>query len=124
MDQVRVERRQMQAEFLGGPITTQFLPGAVASVGLVASRLMRRPCASIRGFCDPESIDICRTEPRFNETLNMHIPACQSDGFGCGGGSLGCGNTDLNSTICPSGAFVCGQTAGCTGGRECSVGCQ
>jgi hypothetical protein len=117
--QTRVHARQVQAEFLSGPIVSQFLSSAVPSAGFRGVARAGRVCASFRGFCDPESIDVCRTE-RLDDTLNRHIPACQSDGFGCGGGSVGCGDSQA---ICPSGAFVCGPSAGCTPGLECSVGC-
>jgi hypothetical protein len=118
----RVQSRQVQAEFLAGSIASMHLSSAMPSLGTSRVAGALRACASLRIVCDPQSIDVCRTE-RFDETLNRHIPACQSDGFGCGGGSIGCGDTQVNSTICPSGPFVCGASAGCTPGRECSVGC-
>jgi len=110
--------RQIQAEFLSGSIAAAHMASAAASSGARGRALVR--CMTLGKAChpDPASIDICRTDPFDNDTINQHIPACRSDGMGhCGGVSLACG-TD-GGPFCDTGAFVCGFSVGCTHGREC-----
>jgi hypothetical protein len=117
-----VTSRQVQADFLGGAIASRHMgaaaPSGGATRGLVRCLTQGRVC-----MAQANSVDLCRTDPLDNDTLNQHIPACRSDGLGhCGGpASANCGMTD-GGPFCGTGAFVCGQSAGCTGGVECGIG--
>ena len=97
----QVVTRQIQADFLSGGITSSHL-------GDTAPALAPALRANKVGHSNDY---VC--------SLNQHIPACQNKtdvcvSFFCGGGA---------STLCPSGAFNCGATHGCSHGIECSVLC-
>ena len=104
LEYLQVVRRQVQADFLSGGITSGFMAGTASS--LPGSRGFQAALAGTRDYrC----------------SINPHIPACQIRTEVCGGGSgnVACGT----GPFCGTGAFVCGATAGCSGGHECSVGC-
>jgi hypothetical protein len=119
LQHTRVDSRQVQAEFLQGDIAARFMAQAARSAGggLVRGVRFTRACATARYPCDPLSEDVCRTGyvPPYEQTINLHIPACQSEAYGeCGGGGGG-GFTDFGP-LCPTGAFACGYSVDCTPG--------
>jgi len=100
----QVVKRTVQADFLSGGITSNYMAGSAPS--LVNPRARKMVAGASRGYqC----------------SINRHIPACQMPSEACPINSIdtGCGT----GAICPTGAFVCGASAGCTGGTECSIGC-
>jgi len=105
LEYIRVVRRQVQADFLSGGITSDYLAGTGAAFSLSAAAAKPVP-GNTRGYqC----------------SINPHIPACQERTEACPIGSAGgCGGT---GAFCGTGAFVCGATVGCSVGRECSFGC-
>ena len=98
----RVVTRQLQADFLSGGITSKLMAGTAPSFGAASARA--RP--GTLGY-------VC--------SVNPHIPACRPPTDAC---SVGC-SADYGCTgaLCPTAEFVCGQSAGCTWGGECSVDC-
>ena len=102
LNHTQIRRRQVQADFLSGGITTGFLAGSTSSLP-AAGKKAPIP-GTTRGY-------VC--------SVNPHIPACQQRTQVCGIGS----DTPCSGALCPSGAFVCGYSAGCTEGQECSMGC-
>ncbi|HTS66948.1 MAG TPA: hypothetical protein VMH28_33215 [Candidatus Acidoferrales bacterium] len=102
LQHMQVVRQQVQAGFLSGGITGGYMSAAASSFP-VSPRKTTLPPTGTRGYqC----------------SVNPHIPACQPRSEACP--SLGCGGS---TALCPSGAFVCGASAGCTWGQECSIGC-
>ncbi len=109
LQHTQVQTRQVQADFLSGGITSGFMAGTASSYPATAFGLYKKPVTGpgcTRNY-------VCSTNP--------HIPVCQvHTERGCGGsGDYGCGS----GAFCESGAFVCGNTVGCSVGKECSVGC-
>jgi hypothetical protein len=104
LEHMHMVKRQVQADFLSGGITTGYMAGSDFSYA--STRATKPVPTNSRGYqC----------------SINPHIPACQAPTEHCGHPTVGiaCGT----GPFCGSGAFVCGQTAGCSVGRECSVGC-
>ncbi|MDQ2775703.1 MAG: hypothetical protein M3Y57_12420 [Acidobacteriota bacterium] len=104
LEHMQMVKRQVQADFLSGGITSGYMAGSDFSYA--NARTAKPVPTNSRGYqC----------------SANPHIPACQPPTQGCWHQTVGiaCGT----GPFCGSGAFVCGQTAGCSVGRECSVGC-
>lgn len=101
----RVVSRQVQADFLAGGIAARYLTGASPSFGSSPGRVGAVGTAGV------------------NCSANPHIPACRPVTDGCYK-SIGC-SSDYGCTgpFCPTREFVCGYSAGCTVGQECSIGC-
>jgi hypothetical protein len=105
LEHMQILRRQVQADFLSGGITSGYMAGTAPTYGR-AGTAKPLPPGNTRGYqC----------------SINPHIPACQLRTEVCGFQTvdIGCGT----GAFCPTREFVCGATVGCTGGRECSVGC-
>src|SRR5215471_11282505 len=100
LEHLEVVKRQVQADFLSGGITSNYLSTAPSAFNVAAAgRVIGED--STRGFrC----------------SINPHIPACQLRTEVCPIGSLGigCGT----GTFCGTREFVCGATVGCSVGRE------
>lgn len=99
----QIERRtttseQLQARMLTGGVTSAMMTSAAAS----------QPISSSFAFSP--------SVPPWKETINQHIPACQTSGIpgrGCGGTiSFSPCNVTVaqHGTLCGSGDFVCGDT--------------
>jgi hypothetical protein len=100
----QILKRQVQADFLSGGITSGFLAGSTSSLPAASFR----PAAVVgntRGY-------VC--------SVNPHIPVCQPRTYAC---PIPSDDAPCTGALCPSGAFVCGYSAGCTQHQECSVGC-
>jgi hypothetical protein len=104
LEHTHVAKTKMQADFLSGAVTSGYMAGAVPS--FATSRQAKPIPTNTRGYqC----------------SVNPHIPACQLRTEVCPiqSADIACGS----GAFCPTREFVCGQTVGCTVGRECSVGC-
>lgn len=106
LNHTQIVRRQVQADFLSGGITSGFLAGSASTLPAVSSK-KATVLPNTRTY-------VC--------SVNPHIPVCQPRSWGCPipSDDAPCGS----GAFCPTGAFVCGYSAGCTGGQECSVGCR
>jgi hypothetical protein len=107
LQHTKVINRQVQADFLSGKITSEFMAGSATSFPTGAARLAALGAR-------PMSLD-------YRCSINPHIPVCQAPGVTENCGTFGACNP--GGPFGPSGAFVCGFSVGCTVGTECSVGC-
>ena len=105
LEYTQIVQRQVQADFLSGGITSEYLPGT----------------ASDFAFAGPAARQAAAGTRDYRCSINPHIPVCQERTQVCpiNSGNVACGT----GPFCGSGAFVCGASAGCTWGRECSVRC-
>jgi hypothetical protein len=103
LSHTQVVKRQIQADFLSGGITSGFLASSTSSLSATGSRVVVP--GTTRGY-------VC--------SVNPHIPACRPRTQGC---PIASDDDPCTGAFCGTGAFVCGYSVGCTEGRECSVGC-
>jgi hypothetical protein len=104
LNHTQIVKRQVQADFLSGGITSGYLSTTTSSL----------PTA---GFRPAVAAGNTRT---YVCSVNPHIPVCQPRTYAC---PIASDDAPCTGPLCATGAFVCGYSAGCTNHQECSVGC-